>query len=568
MNCSDSGNPDRDDRQAEYENALLDYEQAIQAIEAAGESVAAEQIEAAIIARARIHAALTEERLVYKQSLSQAFTSVLRALFDLLKNCLRVFVLVLQKIAAALSGQSRQMQHKLHHVRKLDNALRARSRTIRRVVKVQRVVPLSNLHEVLETPQPQWLRLFKSSKPWHDRYDWLWRGISLICFIWAIALLVDTVNRFLTGGVSTGGVAAILGTVFLTLLSSGGVLTSFGQGELEKIFESFEISPKWWDELRCLLSVLALILLILFRHYGLPIASTCYAREPQWLFVHCFASAETIQGTGSNKKVTVQESRYHRAIALKPDNFEAYFGLANLYERELDYDNALKTYQMASRVSNPKDKQKAEIAITEVLIKKEDLKSADERLTQILDSSAPNLLSDEQYEILKQLGTAYLGRGRQNRSALQQFQVYLGQSVSPDRFAQMDQSIAPNDDLAAAVKWFSEGIQRTDRDNLQTYQMLTFLAWTNWEQHNWGGALSNATDAVAREKEISLKERRLLPSCLVAHTMVMNQGQSIKQSLNFRQAWSQCAAGKPANDAEFSSITQQLQQLNKPFQPF
>ncbi len=136
---------------------------------------------------------------------------------------------------------------------------------------------LIDLQSIFNPPKKDWWWLLDpiTPKPWRDRYDWLWRFLSLAFLTASLSLVVDISTRFVSGGTDTGGVFAVIIPSVLTLLAGGGALTKTGQEAIEYILISLKINKNLWDEAIFVVSFVLLGFLILF-HYSLPCIANYY----------------------------------------------------------------------------------------------------------------------------------------------------------------------------------------------------------------------------------------------------------------------------------------------------
>ena len=168
--------------------------------------------------------------------------------------------------------------------------------------------------------------------PWHDRLDWLWKFGSIVCFALSLPFLIDIINRSLKGGIDAGSGLTILAAGILSLLSGGGNLTQLGAKMFEPIFTSFHLPERWWDEIRFVISLACLLVLFLCWQWLLPLVG-----------------GEFVKAADQHVDFAKKEAYYQRAIALAPTDFRPHFGLAQLYEQQGNFEQALAEYKQAGK---------------------------------------------------------------------------------------------------------------------------------------------------------------------------------------------------------------------------
>jgi hypothetical protein len=483
-------------------DAVDRYGQAVTRIE--HESVSADQILEVLIARELVNTTLKD------------YENLQRSPF--------------QRLRALLSGKPLYSKRNLlDQVKQLDGRLKNQSSVIQQVIK------LSDWQGVLP--------IFNEPLPWYDRYDWIWRGISLVCFGISLAFLLDIFNRFSTGGLDFLNTLLILISGGITFLSGGASLTNTGQESSERVFNSFGIEQRWWDEIRCLIAVAALSLLILFWHYGLPWFSERYTAQDNL--------------SQANASIAVQESNYQRAIALDPDNYLAHFKLAQLYEEDFAYDSALRKYQDAKRIAkeNTDESSQAELGVIRILLKDQKLEQADQRLRGKLENADElskqagkllHQLTPDEYETLKRLGLAYLKAD--NSTLTEQLQQFLAGSgeAAPALF-----EVSEAEAAASAGYWFNEGLNRTNENLQNQYEMRSYLGWLYLKQADLPRASATLKDAIAINDIAKAKDysKEAFAQCLLAQVLYEStkhgsnqpKGTSVsRQTSDFEQAADAC----------------------------
>lgn len=442
------------------------YRQSIEAIEA--DPISAEQVLKVLIARELVDVALNQQQGQHP--------FVVRVKEFLLRQ-------------PCHDPQQQYINAIRSEIKELDRRLRKRSDQIPRALKV------SYWREISKSPEKNWLRLLEEPLPLADNLDWLWRLLSLGFFGVAIVILVDIIRILAGDGMDSLTLLGIVIPVILTFLSGGGTLTGFGQEITRSFFDFLNIQQKWWDEFRCLFALSALILLLVFRYDILPDIANSRITNPERY----------------NQSLVTQETWYKTAIALAPQNFPAYWGLATLYQEELlDFDGALQAYQDAAEVAEDKsDRVRAKTAAIHVLIDQGRLEQADQQLRKVIGDSKNQVENPNvqiYYETIKRLGQAYLEAGQTN---------------SDDK----DKS------LAAAIRWFEERLDRiclSDSKDYyyrfqfripQCYEMRTYLGLTHLERGNIGEAAGQFEAASTLYDKTQEHERPAPAQCLLTQAL-------------------------------------------------
>ncbi len=71
---------------------------------------------------------------------------------------------------------------------------------------------------------------------WWESLDWLWNGLTLVFLALSVSLIVDAIPKFLSGGLDTASVLAVIIPSLLALLTSG-ALTPMGREARSYLFQ-------------------------------------------------------------------------------------------------------------------------------------------------------------------------------------------------------------------------------------------------------------------------------------------------------------------------------------------
>ncbi len=200
--------------------------------------------------------------------------------------------------------------------------------------QIVKVIDLAEYRSSFHPPaEAWWWRLEIEALPhlW-DRWDWLWRGLTVTCWTVNLGLLVDIVPRFLSSGTGFVGAAAVAFPSILTLLQARSELTQAGKEGFEKLLTRLRIPKYLHEEARLGSTVLLLAFLLGFRVF-LPAISDWYNRQ------------------GVNRyregQLASAEAKYLQALAINPDNIKAHYNLGAVYEDLQQFDKARMQYQFA-----------------------------------------------------------------------------------------------------------------------------------------------------------------------------------------------------------------------------
>lgn len=159
----------------------------------------------------------------------------------------------------------------------------------------------------------------------------------------SINLLADIAQRFLSGGSDSVSVVRNFVQVPLTALQAalallaGGTLVEPGRAWVEKLLTRMGLYKNYGVEKLLLISVAAAVAVTAAR-LSLPFAASYY----------------NDRGTRSllGNDLTAAAYQYQRAISLNPDYAEARYGLASVYDRLHQYDEAIGEYDQALKLKS------------------------------------------------------------------------------------------------------------------------------------------------------------------------------------------------------------------------
>lgn len=169
---------------------------------------------------------------------------------------------------------------------------------------------------------------------WWERLDWLWNGLTLVFLAISLSLIADAVPRFLSGGVDTIGVLAVIIPSLLALLTSG-ALTPIGREARSYLFQ--KLTKSYWPFFSMAIALIFLVFLVVFHQFFPQIA------------VYFHSQGERQYKAGQLEQAL---SNYQKAIALNPSYARAHYNLGILYEDLQQFDKANAEYQLAVKQAN------------------------------------------------------------------------------------------------------------------------------------------------------------------------------------------------------------------------
>ncbi|AOX04037.1 hypothetical protein BJP34_35535 [Moorena producens PAL-8-15-08-1] len=256
--------------------------------------------------------------------------------------------------------------------------------------QITKVIDLAKYRNSFQPPATAWWWRLETEAPPHlwDRWDWLWRGLTVGSWTVNLSLLVDIVPRFLSAGTGVAGVAVVAFPSILTLLQARSELTQAGKEGFEKLLNRLRI-PKHYHQEAKFASTLLLFGVLVLLSLKKPAFSDWYNRQ---------GVKKYNQG-----QLAGAEGDYLQALALDPDNAKAHYNLGSLYEDLQEFNKAKSQYQFA--VKGNLIKAKNNLARLWILENKPEL------ATPLLWKSLQEIPEEQvriRYNLMKNLGWALL----------------------------------------------------------------------------------------------------------------------------------------------------------------
>jgi hypothetical protein len=246
--------------------------------------------------------------------------------------------------------------------------------------QADRIAKTRGLHKIQEFHQVKDHQWWWNPIHPSDRLDWLWNFLSIAFIAGALAIAADVASKFLAGGPTVWGTAAVIVPGLIGLLLGKEVLNQISSS-LENTRKHLSIPKRFWQEV-------ILVLAVLFfwaswhisqslpaysdrfyqkgRDLALPLkenkeildqesatSGSAAAKKTELNFLDhillCLVDSLDRTSASSKPEITKAESYLKTAAALNPDNSQANFALGFLYELRQDIDPAREQYKIATQ---------------------------------------------------------------------------------------------------------------------------------------------------------------------------------------------------------------------------
>lgn len=244
-----------------------------------------------------------------------------------------------------------------------------------------------------------------------NRFDWLWRVLRVIVWTGNLAVLGTLATLFLGGSSGIIGALAVALPSLLSLLQAQSELTETGRKGFDQLLAKFRIPQHFHEEAK-FVSALLITGLLLGIWIALPLIAEAYKRE-----------GKKYQ---ENRQLALAEEKYLQAIELDPDNLDAHYKLATLYEALAEIDSAKKQYLIAARggyidadnnLAYWYIRQNQAAEAVDILSQGLRLVEKEEQNLEQLTLDEKKNLETQKYSLFKNLGWARFEQGR-NQDAL------------------------------------------------------------------------------------------------------------------------------------------------------
>ncbi len=282
----------------------------------------------------------------------------------------------------------------------LDDALRELAIEITKVIKTDR---WAKLRSSVNPSNDAWWWNLETIVPPHkwDRFDWLWKGLTVAFWTGNLSLLLNIATRFLSVGAGFWGASAVIFPSIMALLQASSELTKTGKAGFDHLLAKLKIPLHFHEEAK-LASTLTMSALLYFLWSLLPLFSQIY-------------NAKGLSNY-SRWKLESAEQNYLRAISLNKENLDAHFNLGNLYEDLQELDKAKKHYLIAVKGNIPD----AYNNLAHLYIKDDKNKQYPETAALLIEglvaSKQKNINPEVRYSLFKNLGWVRFKQGRKQEA--------------------------------------------------------------------------------------------------------------------------------------------------------
>lgn len=300
--------------------------------------------------------------------------------------------------------------------------------------KITQVLDLAEYRETLPISDKAWWWNLESRESLHpcNRFDWLFRIGKLVLLGVNFSLIGTIATRFLSGGSGLVEIGGVIFSTFISLLQTQNALTQTRRKGFVKLMKFLGIPEHWYEEVQFSVTVIIFAILL-----GI------------WLNFSWFSELYNQQGNRLQSppqesqgfpNLASAEEKYLKAIELNPDNLDAHYKLATLYEELQDLDNAKKQYLIAAKggfidaynnLAYWYLRENKDAEAVELLEKaKSLLAEKDEKLDRLTEDEKRKL-EVQKYSIYKNLGWARFKQNR-NEDAIPNLLIAISIAENPD----------------------------------------------------------------------------------------------------------------------------------------
>ncbi|MDJ0730143.1 MAG: tetratricopeptide repeat protein, partial [Crocosphaera sp.] len=281
--------------------------------------------------------------------------------------------------------------------------------------KITEVFDLEEYRDALPVSEQAWWWYLDSRESQHpyDRFDWIFKMFKLLLLGVNFTLIVTIATRFLAGGSGWQEIALVIFSTFISLLQTENSLTKGREKVFIQLMKWFNIKEHWYEELQLIITFIVFVILLIIN-LNFSFFSEFYKQQGKDL--------QSPENSQKLPQLASAEGKYLKAIEFDPDNLDAHYKLATLYEELQQLYQAKKHYLIAVKggfidaynnlsylyIRENKASQAAELLEKAKFL----LAEKDQKLEQITEDKMLNL-QIQKYSIYKNLGWA---RFKQNRN--------------------------------------------------------------------------------------------------------------------------------------------------------
>lgn len=315
--------------------------------------------------------------------------------------------------------------------------------------KIAEVVDLEDYRDSLIIPDKAWWWYLETRESLHpfNRFDWLFKILKLLLLGVNFSLIITISTRFLGGSSGWGEILLVTLSTFISLLQTQNAFTQAREKWFVRLMKGFKIKEHWYEEIQFFTTFIIFLLLLLFSLKFSFFSDKIYKKQ-----------GEALQFPPENSQklpqLALAEQKYLKAIELDPDNLDARYKLATLYEDLQDFESAKKQYLIAAKggfsdaynnlayLYIRENKEAEAAALLEkngknLLAEKENiLVEKEQKLDQMTDNEKLDLqsqkldLQSQKYSLFKNLGWARL---KQNRYDEAEVNLSIAKSIAENQ---------------------------------------------------------------------------------------------------------------------------------------
>ncbi len=298
--------------------------------------------------------------------------------------------------------------------------------------KITEVFDLEEYRDALPVSEQAWWWYLDSRESQHpyDRFDWIFKMFKLLLLGVNFTLIVTIATRFLAGGSGWQEIALVIFSTFISLLQTENSLTKGREKVFIQLMKWFNIKEHWYEELQLIITFIVFVILLIIN-LNFSFFSEFYKQQGKDL--------QSPENSQKLPQLASAEGKYLKAIEFDPDNLDAHYKLATLYEELQQLYQAKKHYLIAVKggfidaynnlsylyIRENKASQAAELLEKAKFL----LAEKDQKLEQITEDKMLNL-QIQKYSIYKNLGWA---RFKQNRNEDAIINLLIAKSIAENQ---------------------------------------------------------------------------------------------------------------------------------------
>ncbi|MDJ0600294.1 MAG: tetratricopeptide repeat protein [Crocosphaera sp.] len=298
--------------------------------------------------------------------------------------------------------------------------------------KITGVVDLEEYRDALPISTKAWWWYLDSRESQHpcNRFDWVFKIVKLLLLGVNFTLIATIATRFLAGGSGWQEIAVVIFSTFISLLQTENALTKGREKVFIKLMNKVNIKEHWYEEVQLFTTFIIFVGLLIIT-LNFPCFSEFYKQQGEAL--------QSPENSQELPQLASAEGKYVKAIEFNPDNLDAHYKLATLYEELQELDKAKKHYLIAVKgdfldaynnlsyiyIRENKAPQAVELLEKAKVL----LAEREQTLDQLTENEKLNL-QVQKYSIYKNLGWA---RFKQNRNEDAMINLLIAKSIAENK---------------------------------------------------------------------------------------------------------------------------------------